>query len=245
LLIERARLPAISEADVQNNQSGSDKVLPPHTGSPPGLIRLGALQNNKLGNGASLQLRPVYFDNLGQDSGRISNANLTMFDVTAIHTNRGWRVRNFDLVNVEHLNIADTPLTGDGGWAWRIKFGAQSVNLACDHCLVAHVTGGLGKAINFSEDVTGYAMLNGSVQSAALNSGTLATSPILGLLAKPSDGWKTNLTLSRHVYLNGSRADTPQIAWSNRFGTARDWDIRVNYNYSIASEWQIAFSSYW
>jgi hypothetical protein len=245
LMIERARLPAIGETGINTEQAENTTVLPPHAGSPPGLIRPGIAQNNKLGAGTSLQLRPVYFDNLGLDIGRVDNANLTMFDITALHTHHGWQVRNFDLVNVEHMNAAATPVPGDGGWAWRIKFGAESVNLACDHCLVAHVTGGLGKAINLTDDVTCYAMLNGIVQSQTMNSGTLGAFPVLGLLAKPVHGWKSSLTLSRHLYLNGSSANAPQIAWSNRFGTARDWDIRINYNYNIASEWQIAISSYW
>jgi len=45
--------------------------------------------------------------------------------------------------------------------------------------------------------------------------------------------------------LNGNQASAPKIAWENRFGFARDWDVRINYCYSVASEWQMTLSTYW
>ncbi len=245
MLIERARLPMASEMEAMQEPAQSARVLPPHNGPPPGLIRIGGLQNNALGTGETLQLRPVYFDNLETDAGRIANANLTMFDVYATHIGNRWQIRNVDLVNVEHLNLADTPLPGDGGWAWRVKLGAQSEHLACSNCLVGHVTGGIGKAVKLSDDAVVYAMLDGITQTRYLDFGTLGVSPTVGLLATPIDGWKTSLVLNHRTYLNGNQTSARQVAWENRLGLARDWDVRVNYRYSVASEWQMVLSTYW
>lgn len=245
LLIERSRLPVLSDAEAMQESAQNAMVLPPHDGSPPGLIRIGVLQNNKLGTGETVQLRPVYFDNLEADAGRVANANLTMFDMSATHIADRWQIRDLDLVKIEHLNIADTPLSGDGGWAWRVRFGLKSENLSCRDCLTGHVTGGIGKAVKLIDDAVAYAMLDGIAQTRYLDSGTLGVSPGLGLLAMPVEGWKTSLVLNRRTYLNGNQNSAPQVSWENRFGLARDWDVRINYRYSVASEWQMAISTYW
>ena len=197
LLIERVRLPVVSEAEAMQEPAQNAMVLPPHDGPPPGLIRIGGLQNNKLGTGETVQFRPVYFDNLETDAGRIADANLTMFDVSATHIADRWQIRDLDLVKIAHLNIADTPLPGDGGWAWRVKFGAQSENIACINCLIGKVTGGIGKSVKLIDDAVVYAMLDGIAQTRCLDSGTLGVSPSLGLLATPVKGWKISLVLNR------------------------------------------------
>ena len=243
LLIARASLPAMSTAMQEPVQR--DNVPPPHSGSPAGMVRLGALQNNKLGAGFSLQLRPTYFDMLQSDSGRLPNAHLSMFDLTATYFSNRWQVRQLNLVNIENLSVSDTPLPHDGGWAWRVKFGGVSAHLACDNCLVANVTGGIGKAVKIGDKIVAYAMLDGMIQSNYASNGTLATQPRLGILATPIEGWKSNLILSRRAYVNGTHSSALQAQWENRFGVARDWDVRLNYSYNVASEWQAALSTYW
>src|SRR5436305_10058358 len=41
-----------------------------------------------------------------------------------------------DLVEVETLNLSQTNLPGDGGNAWKIKFGFEQQDLSCDNCTV-------------------------------------------------------------------------------------------------------------
>ncbi|MEK7810299.1 MAG: DUF4105 domain-containing protein [Pseudomonadota bacterium] len=245
LLVERAGLPATRELSSLNDATQNSDVRPPHVGPLPGMVRLGVLQNNKLGNGVALRVRPVYFDSLELDAGRIPHANLTIFDLNAVHASDRWQIRSLDLVNIEHLNVAETPLPGDGGWAWRIKFGFESEDLQCINCTTAHVTGGIGKALKVADSVTGYGMAEAFARTSHLYTGTVGANARIGLLATPCDSWKSSLMFSRRVYFNGAKSSVPLLGWESRFGTARDWDLRVSYNRHVASEWQVAISSYW
>lgn len=245
LLVERAGLPATQKSGGLNSTTWNSDALPPHAGPLPGMVRLGVLQNNKLGNGVALRARPVYFDNLELDAGRVPHANLTMFDLNAIHVSGRWQIRSLDLVNIEHLNVAETPLPGDGGWAWRIKFGFESENLQCINCTTGHVTGGIGKALKVADSVIGYGMAEAFVRTPYLDSGTVGTNARIGLLVSPSENWKSSIMFGKRTYLNGTQSSVPLLEWENRFGTARDWDLRVSYNYHVASEWQVAVSAYW
>ena len=239
LLVERARLPA------QHEESPAFAIRPPHEGPLPVMVRAGVVHNDVLGQGIALRMRPTYFDTLSLDAGRIPHATLTMFDLDAAYLHGKFRLTHLDFVNIENFNVSRTPLAGDGGWAWRVKFGLGSHDLSCSGCTIPRVTGGAGQAAEVAKDVLVYGMADLQLQESWRNSGVAAAGARVGLVFSPDPRWKSNLEMGRRAFLDGARGKEWFHKWENRLGNQRDWDVRFSYQKQLASEWQMAFSVYW
>ncbi len=243
ILVERAGLPSqISLAAEVPHLTNSS---PPHKGPLPGMIRVGLLHNSQLGTGSELRLRPAYFDFLELDAGRIPNSYLTMFDLRTTYVNNRFKLRSLDLINIENMNVAQTPLPGDGGLAWEIKLGFESHYLRCRDCMTFSLIGGIGKATPITNNVMAYGMMDIFTQTKYQHSGTVGVTPRVGLIASPFAGWKSSFSLGQRRYINGSQQENRVIRWENRIGSKRDWDIRISYEEELAREVQVAVSTYW
>ncbi|OHC86005.1 MAG: hypothetical protein A3J87_05870 [Sideroxydans sp. RIFOXYB12_FULL_59_6] len=243
LLLERLKLPQRRIA--ASSVAGDRQPVPPHLGPRPNMVRVGVVSNDRLGEGVSINLRPAYFDRLAMDAGRIPHATLSMFDVELLRFGQALRLHRLDIVNLEHMNLSETPLPGDGGSAWRVRFGLQDHDLSCAGCLVGKASGGIGKAARVAGLGLAFVMVSGDVQTPHAGSGTVGAEAIIGVVATPLPDWKTSLELGRHSFLNGERAKVWTTKWQNRLGGDRDWDVRLNYERNVASQWQLAFSAYW
>jgi uncharacterized protein DUF4105 len=244
LLIERTALPA-RRGPAANDAAQSSGAAPPHEGPLPFMLRAGAVRNSRFGTGIKLRARPVNYDALALDAGRIPHSTLTMFDLELVRLDQHWRLRRFDVVKVEHLNMSSTWLPADGGWAWKFRAGLESQDLDCRACTVAKAEGALGRAVELSPRLAGFAMLDGWVQTEHANSGTLGTAARIGVIATPTPAWKTQLELGRRKFLNGERRGERMVRWENRFGGERRWDVRVGYEQHVARELSAGLSLYW
>ncbi|MBI1422150.1 MAG: DUF4105 domain-containing protein [Gammaproteobacteria bacterium] len=244
VLIERAKLPP--ETNLQPlADPNAQNAAPPHEGPLPDTLRVGVVHNNQYGDGVFLRIRPAYYDTLETDNGRISNSYLTMFDLSVFYLNDAFQLRKLDFVKVETLNASHTSLPGDGGLAWDFSVGIQSQDLACSNCSVVNIKGGFGKAVSIAPNFTLLGMLDFFGQSNHQEMGTLGVIPRIGILISAKPFWKTNLSLGEQRYLNGSHSKHTVIQWENRFGSSRNWDIRLAFQKQIASEYQISASYYW
>jgi hypothetical protein len=243
VLVERAALPA-RQGSGSKDSLPSD-AAPPQEGPLPLMLRFGPVRNSRFGSGIKLRARPVNYDSLALDAGRIPNSTLTMFDVEVVHLDNHWSLRRFDVVNVENLNVAKTPLAADGAWAWKFKAGLQSQDLECRSCTVAKAEGGIGKALALGRQLVGFGMVDLWVQTTHANSGTLAAVPRIGLIGSAAPGWKTLVELGRQRYLNGEHSGHRITRWENRFGGSRRWDVRLAYEEHVAREISAAVSLYW
>lgn len=241
LLIERSLLPRAETAQQQN----SEIDLPPHLGPLPAMFRISTLHNNILDTGLLLQFRPAYFDILSLDEGRLPNSNLTMFDLKATLLNDKLEIRSLDIVNIETFNISQTNLPGDGGFAWKIKFGFENQNLACTDCTIFNFIGSLGQTSNITNKTLLFFMIDGFAQTEYNNSGTLGGKIRTGVISSLHKNWKTQITASYQEYFNGTEANTYLTSWENRFGNNRHWDVRVNFHDNVAKEIEIGASFYW
>ncbi len=220
-------------------------VSPPHEGSKPSMVRASVLHNSQSGDGIELRLRPTYFDFLELDAGRVANSNLTMLDFRTIYANKRLSLKSLDLVNIETLNVAQTPLAGDGGWAWKVKLGFENQDLSCKNCTIFNAIGGLGKAVKVTNNFTAYGMVDLFGQTTYLSSGTLGTISRIGLIGIPIEGWKFGLMLGERAYINGNSSRSRLVRWENRLGIQRDWDMRISYEKQIAHELLVGISTYW
>ncbi|MDH3713608.1 MAG: DUF4105 domain-containing protein [Gammaproteobacteria bacterium] len=243
LLVERARLPAQHSPD--QSRSRSPDAAPPHEGPRPFMVRLGAIHNDRLGQGAELRIRPANYDLLALDRGRIPNSYLAMFDLRAVYLDQRLSIRSLDFVKIENLNVPRTPLPQDGSWAWKFGAGLEAYNLDCSQCTVFKVTGALGRAAPLRPGVIAFGFVDLFVQTEYETSETVGVVPNIGLIASPVSVWKTSLTVGRQLFLNGPRSETRVVRWENRLGNKRDWDFRICYEEHVAREFLAAMSMYW
>lgn len=241
VLIERSQLP------IQPNTATREyrNTAPPHEGPLPGMTRIGMFFNSKYGVGTELQLRPVYYDSLGHDAGRLANSNLTMFDLKAAYIDQDIYLRRLDLVNVETLNLTQTSLPGDGGMAWKLKIGLDNQDLSCIDCLSFNVTGGLGHALALTPQTVMYGMLEGRLQTEYQDSGLFTSTARIAMISTPVTYWKSHLSLSYKVHIDGDKTNRPLFRWENRFGLNREWDLRLLYLKDVESEVHASVSLYW
>jgi hypothetical protein len=246
LLLERLKLPSRAPSSAGELKPGDvQQELPPHFGPRPNMVRAGTVSNEVLGHGMTLNLHPAYFDRLSIDAGHIPHATLEMFDLELVAFGQSLRLRRLDVVNLEHMNISRTLLPGDGGYAWRIRFGLQSHDLSCTGCLVGKVAGGLGKAVALPGNAVAFIMATGDLQTPHAGSGNAGAAGAVGVMIAPAAIWKTSVELGGHVFLNGTRARTSILKWQNRLGGDRDWDVRLDYERDAASQWRLVYSAYW
>jgi hypothetical protein len=244
LLIERTGLP-VQTSVPDGNTVFSLETAPPHRGPPPSMVRLGPIYNSQFGTGLELRIRPVNYDRLELDAGRLPNSTLTMFDLKTVYLDNRLGIRSLDFVKIENFNLPKTPLPDDGGFAWNFKVGYESQNLACSGCMIFNLVGGLGKAAQLTEYLVVFGMLDLFAQTPHQNSGSLGALPQIGLVASPTVGWKSSIMIGRQSYLNGSRLGNRVVRLENRIGSSRNWDIRISYEEHVAHEFLAAVSLYW
>jgi uncharacterized protein DUF4105 len=239
LLGERLRLPA-GESLWPTTQSA-----PPHAGQPPLLLQSSLVENSTAGTGLELRIRPAYYDFLALDAGRLPNSSLTMFDLRLLYDDQRVRFRSLELLDIETLNLSRTQLPGDGGNAWKIRFGFEQQDLRCEQCTVFSIEGGAGRALQLGDSVVAYGMLEGRAQTTSEDAGSLAASAKLGVALHLAKEWRARFSIGQRAYVNGSRSVDPIIRWENRFGSSRDWDIRLSYEKHKAQEIKASLSLYW
>ncbi len=242
LLLERMALPAERQSTDQIISSNS---LPPHHGSLPTLTRSGLIHNNKRGNGIEIQFRPAYYDHLSINTGRLKNSHLTMLDFTAVYLDEHLWLRKLDIVNIETLDTSHTGLPGDRSLAWKIKFGIEDQNLACKNCSVFNFTAGAGKATAITDNTLIYAMFEGVAETRKSDWGGLGGTIRGGFISSITSNWKSYLSIGYEDFLNTSLPERHITKWENRFGSSREWDIRITYEKEIASEFKTSASLYW
>ncbi|MBI3771763.1 MAG: DUF4105 domain-containing protein [Gammaproteobacteria bacterium] len=241
LLLERSGLPPQTSVTIDPESD----IKPPHIDPRPGMTRAGFYHNNQLGSGFELRWRPAYYDMLNLDAGRYPNSQLSMLDLRLIYSDQSLSVRSLDIINIETLNPSRTSLPGDGGIAWKVKAGLENRDLSCENCLVSNITGGIGKSATLMNHMVTFVMLEANARTKRQDSDTFGIAAHIGMIASPIPGWKSHISLGQQAYLNGSRSNYRLARWENRFGTARNWDVRLNFEEKIARESQLAISYYW
>jgi hypothetical protein len=93
-------------------------------------------------------------------------------------------------------------------------------------------------------------MLDARLQSPRFETSTkgselFALAPRIGLLGSVATWWRTSLSASYRVYLDGRDSGRPVIRLENRFGDSRLWDIRMIYERDGSNEVKGAISLYW
>ncbi|MBY0314311.1 MAG: DUF4105 domain-containing protein [Bdellovibrionales bacterium] len=232
LLVERLELPSSTPTEMNYN------LNPPSKGPRPFLLRAGVINSSKFRTGGEFQLRTTYYDFLSLDFGRPKFSEVKTLDATFNYFDNSIWMRKLDLIAISTLNLSQTGLPDEGGWAWRFSTGVENLNLACKYCDLFKVEVGFGKGFLILDRQAIFVLVDVRAQTRTENSGTLASTPMLGALIDwfPSGLFKTELNFGYRAYLEKDDADATMIKIDNRLGLSRDWDLRISYEKHV-DEW--------
>jgi len=219
-------------------------TTPPHSGSRPTLLRIGAIHNSELGDGIKIRLRPASYDLIDLDDGHVPNSTLNMFNIEAVSINGKQRLTRFDLVEIKTLNLSRTGLPGDGGLGWGLRVGAERAELSCLDCLVAQASGSLIKGKKINENWTVYSELEATYHSNYEDRSFKATG-LLGIVGQITPQWKTQLLLGQRAYIDGDNQRDSIVKWSNRFGNNTRSNFVLDIDYDSTLEAQLSYGYYW
>ncbi|MCG7497799.1 DUF4105 domain-containing protein [Vibrio sp. Of7-15] len=220
-------------------------TLPPHQAQYPSLFQFSPVYHSEQDLGLDLRFRASYYDLLSLDAGRLPYSALSMFDLRLSYRDDQVTLKQWDLFNIINLNVSNTSLPHDGGYSWAIKANIENIDLTCNDCLVAGLSGGIGKSYELKKNTAIYAMLDGKIQAPDRERGYMKLGVKSGLVAQILPSWRTSFSAGYHYYLDNTDLHGHSLNWEQRFGTSKSWDIRTNLNYDGATEFGVSYGYYW
>jgi len=197
-------------------------------------------------SGIEFQFRAAYYDFLSVDFGRPKNSEVRVMDAAFISFDKAVWMRKLDLIAVTTLNLSQTGLPGDGGWAWRFSTGFEKLNLSCRDCDLFKIEAGFGKAVTVLDRMTLFTILDLRGQTPTAGSGQLGTTPTVGAVVDwfSSGVLKTELSAGYRGYLERDDTNSEIFKIDNRLGLSREWDIRAAYEKHVDEWYRLGVSLY-
>lgn len=215
----------------------------PHLSTRPSMLQLAYIQQQQQA-AAQFRFRATYYDLLSRDAGRAAFSALSMFDLSGRYFRDSWQVQHFELLNIENMNLSQTGLPGDGGWAWKVNLSYAAQDNQCKSCNTAQLRGGIGKAIPVTAGIV-YLMQDAQMHNRVGRFGLLSADSRFGALLDVNRMWRTQLEVGYRSYLQSQLTDFTWYRWQNRFGDSPHWDIRLSVSQLRTTEWSLAYSLYW
>lgn len=239
VLKERFSLKAQQTKD--NNDSNS---RPPHLGQYPTTLRVSVANSDLRGTGASLTLRPTYYDLLSIDEGRLKDSNLEMGTLQIGFEEDKLFLKRFDLANILTLSPAKTDMREDNPLAWKIRIGLQSTNHGCLECLTFVNEVGIGKSKKTKAGLW-YGLAEAKLQTRSTAQKRLSSAARLGVLFEINEAWKAQFELLTPI-AGWQDKSSFELKWHNRFGKSNrsDWRINLDAN-DKEMRVELGHSIYW
>jgi hypothetical protein len=217
----------------------------PHNSQNPVLTRIGSFYTKIFELGGTIQIRPAYYDLLSIDLAESASGGLGLADIKFSFNKDHLWLNYFDLLSIESLNISDTGLPGDGGFASKIKAGFENIDLSSHQYYSGRIEYGTGKAIQLGNRIKLMAYFNTRLQTRVKGSGYISLEPEVASLIKAMDAWKIHMSVSKRYYLNGSKTKNLISKIENRFFKKRNWDIRLSYKKHVDEKFEISYGHFW
>jgi len=240
LLLKRFTMPV-----AQSTERKSSIPSPPHLAQRPGYVSLAAANNSALGSGVLLRIRPAYFDFLGLDIGRSSGGEFTALDTELVFGENRTYVSKFNLLNVTNLAPSITGVPNDRSISWRFRFGYGQTNNACDDCQRLMTDWQIGTASKLNSGLTGYVLGGARLQRPFERDNALALRLTAGVTGELLPGIRLNAFVERHEDTGSNGLDRNLVNLDMRFGSHREWDVRLSYQHEITEQLSISAGYYW
>ncbi len=221
---------------------------PPDGSNKPSLFRASFVSSKRTSGSLNLQIRPVYYDLLSSDRSVVPFSQLEMFDLHVRYDPDSGTLllKKLDLINVINLNLSQTGLPHDGGFAWAFAAGVEKQLGGCESCLTTYVGGGYGKGVQlFNGDMAAWTLLNGRVETNYQGSSALSLGPTVGIVFKVSHGWSFLGEISQRINVERRGQKITQFRVENRFAIAKNFDIRAGLERGEYTEGNLGLSWYW
>ncbi len=222
-LVQRIRLPA-GDTGIGLN----DDTRPPHDGHRTSTAQVTYLNNNRIGGGIELRLRPVLTDFLSLSAGEAPFSELSMGDLSFILRDGKVRVQTLDALRITAISTRKTGLPYEYKPSWRLRFGAESGRLAKDGDLVALAEFGYGLAFAPTTNTALYGMVEGRLDTGR---DIVRAGISVGALARIDDRVQMMLSARGLVPVQEYEQPTLQSEFALRIGNRRDSDLRVISRY--------------
>ncbi|MCB1191029.1 MAG: DUF4105 domain-containing protein [Leptospiraceae bacterium] len=237
LLLKRLSLGESEQKEIEEKKY-------PHLNTFPSMLQLG-LFNNSHQKGGRLRFRANYYDMLSIESGRSPYSTLSALDIVLNYTENRLRLKQFEFVNIETLNLSKTGLPKDGGFAWKVRSGIEAQFIGCYSCSIFHVTGGIGKAKLVKSSIVAFIMLESRLQTNYKKSGNITSDLRNGIIIDIAEWWRTSIEIGYRYFPGSKIYSDVWYKWNNRIGNSQYWDIRIGYEKYINEELQFSLSLYW
>lgn len=228
----------------QTQVSKDSASRPPHLGQYPSTSRMAVSNSDLRGTGASITLRPTYYDLLSIDEGRLKDSNLEMGTLEIGFEEDKLFLKRFDLANILALSPAKTEMQNEMPLAWKVRVGLQSANHDCLECLTFLNEVGIGKSTK-TETGLWYGLAEVKLQTRSTAQKRMSSAARLGVLFEINEEWKTQFELL--VPIAGWQDKSSfELKWHNRFGKSNrsDWRLNLDAN-DKEMRVELGHSIYW
>ena len=222
-LLQRIKLPA---GDTGIGLSADTR--PPHEGHRTSTAQITYLNNNRLGGGIELRLRPVLTDFLSLSAGEAPFSELSMGDVSLILRDGKASLQTFDALRITAISTRKTGLPYEYKPSWRLRFGAESQSIAKDGGVVALAEFGYGHAVSPTTNTALYGMVEGRLDTGR---DTVRAGFSVGAIARIDDRVQMMLSARSLAPAQNHESPTFQSDFALRIGNQRDSDFRVISRY--------------
>ena len=238
-LIERFKL-----GPKLKNISPLKEFLAPDQGRRSSQIRLGILHNNKLGDGASIHVRPAYYDVLDADSGHAKDSALAMGELKMVLIDNSIKIRQLDIVKIKSVNPNVTSLPGDNGKAWKFKLSLRQQNLECLDCLALRVESDYGYTTRPSKNFLIGVFAGAGIQDNRNNSGNIFAKASFFSHIRISNSTNMRLLAELPEQLDGSGGGENHFLLEMRQVLSKNIDMRFLLEKNYTNEISIALGYY-
>lgn len=240
VLAARFQLP-IGKAEFEKQQPE-----PPHKGRPSSYSKIAYINNNMLGNGLRITIRPTYYDQLDASSGHIKNALLKMAELELKYLNSAFSVSKFTLVDITSVNNLATGLPEDGFDSWQLSFGFEEHNLSCQHCVAPILKGSKGWALPISVDSTIGFYVGGAVTESYQGKGNLYASTSSFITNSITNNWNIKLDIEARHYQRDKGEIKLGLETRYQIKTGQHiFDVRAGLNKHKTEEIFLGLGYYW
>ncbi len=230
---------------------GGDRAAPaepavgPEKDRAPGYLALGYVHNSELDGGASIRIRPAYYDVLDSSVSHVPNSELSMGEVIVDVLDGDLRLRQASLFRVEAVNGAVSGLPGDAGRSWRLGLGVYEQYPGCDDCLVTRFEGDIGRSMPFIGDSTVGAYVGGAAQDNRNDYGNLFARASAYLNANVGERLSFTARYEYRYHFDSAFKAEDVMTFDARFELSRDWDLRLGWNDNRTQAASLSVGYYW
>jgi hypothetical protein len=211
-----------SELMIHKNKWDSLPGYAPHEGQNPTSLGVGYLKDYPI-----FRIRPAYYDLLSPSLGRYQQSEIKLLDTKVTGENNRLLVDYIELLSVVSMNISNTGLKDDGGYAWKVRviFEPQA---RCRECLVTHGSFGVGKATIINRTSLIYAFAEAHGYGNREDNARISISPSIGLIADLGFS-RTKLELRQDYFIEDSNREQNNILIESRIFNSKKLDYSIFY----------------